>query len=104
MSRITHPRGARREGFRGGLLLSVQDHGIGLPPGQEMRIFEVFGRASNAAAQQIQGLGLGLAICRQLIEAHGGRVWANSPGEHCGTTVSAWLPETHDSQAGQHVD
>jgi signal transduction histidine kinase len=82
-----------------GVLLSVQDYGIGLPSGQEARIFEVFGRASNAAAQQIQGLGLGLAICRQLIEAHGGRIWARSPGEHLGTTVGVWLPTTHDAQA-----
>jgi two-component system sensor histidine kinase VicK len=81
-----------------GVLLSVQDHGIGLPTGEDTRIFEVFGRASNAAAEQIQGLGLGLAICRQLIEAHGGRIWACSPGEQLGTTVSAWLPATHEAQ------
>jgi signal transduction histidine kinase len=82
-----------------GVLLTVQDHGIGLPSGQETRIFEVFGRASNAAAQQIQGLGLGLAICRQLIEAHGGRIWAYSAGEDLGTTISAWLPVPPDAQA-----
>jgi PAS domain S-box-containing protein len=79
--------------------LSVTDHGIGLPPGQEVRIFQQFGRASNAAEQQIPGLGLGLAICRQLIEAHGGRVWATSPGEHQGTTVTAWLPRGPASSA-----
>jgi PAS domain S-box-containing protein len=76
----------------GGVTLTVTDHGIGLPPGQEDRIFETFGRASNAASHQIPGLGLGLSICRQLVEAHGGRIWATSPGEHQGTTVSVWLP------------
>jgi PAS domain S-box-containing protein len=76
-----------------GVLLTVTDHGIGLPVGQETRIFEAFGRASNAAAQQIPGLGLGLAICRQLVEAHGGRMWATSPGEQQGTTVGVWLPK-----------
>ena len=82
----------------GGYLVKVTDHGIGLPAGQELRIFEVFGRASNAAAQQIPGLGLGLAISRQLVEAHGGRMWASSPGEQQGTTVGVWLPgaTTHD--------
>jgi two-component system sensor histidine kinase VicK len=70
----------------------VTDHGIGLPSGQELRIFETFGRASNAAAKHIPGLGLGLAISRQLIEAHGGRMWATSPGEYQGTTVALWLP------------
>jgi PAS domain S-box-containing protein len=76
----------------GGVILTVTDHGIGLPPGQEGRIFETFRRASNAAAQQIPGLGLGLPICRQLVELHGGRIWASSPGEDQGTTIRAWLP------------
>ena len=75
-----------------GVSLEVTDHGIGLPAGEEGRIFETFGRASNAADQQIPGLGLGLSICRQLVEAHGGRIWATSPGEQQGTTVGVWLP------------
>src|SRR5262249_26081277 len=50
-----------------GVALSVSDQGIGLPAGQERRIFETFGRASNADAQQIPGLGLGLSICKQLV-------------------------------------
>jgi PAS domain S-box-containing protein len=75
-----------------GVSLTVTDQGIGLPPGQEDRIFEAFGRGSNATDQQIQGLGLGLAICRQLIDFHGGRIWASSPGVGLGTTLSIWLP------------
>jgi signal transduction histidine kinase len=75
-----------------GVSLTVTDQGIGLPPGQEDRIFEAFGRGSNATDQQIQGLGLGLAICRQLIDFHGGRIWATSPGVGLGTTLSIWLP------------
>ena len=75
-----------------GAAITVTDDGIGLPTGQEERIFEPFGRASNATTQQIPGLGLGLAICRKLIESHGGHVWATSPGEHRGTTVGLWLP------------
>src|SRR5262249_18496163 len=71
----------------GGFRLTVTDQGIGLPPGQTETIFEPFGRASNASVQQIPGLGLGLSICRQLIDAHGGYVWANSAGELQGTTV-----------------
>jgi signal transduction histidine kinase len=77
---------------QGGVSITVTDSGIGLPHGQEERIFEPFGRASNAAIQQIPGLGLGLSICRELVEAHGGRIWASSPGEHRGTTVGMWLP------------
>ena len=79
----------------GGVTLTVTDDGIGLPPGQETRIFEAFGRASNAALHQIPGLGLGLSICRELIESHGGRIWASSPGEDQGTTIGVWLPATN---------
>ncbi len=81
---------ARADGS--GWLVLVSDEGIGLPAGQETQIFESFGRGSNATAQHIQGLGLGLAISRQLVEAHGGRIWATSPGEGRGTTLSVWLP------------
>jgi PAS domain S-box-containing protein len=81
-----------------GASLTVTDQGIGLPQGQEDRIFEAFGRGSNATAQQIQGLGLGLAICRQLVEVHGGRIWAASPGVGQGTTFSVWLPSMAAAQ------
>jgi signal transduction histidine kinase len=73
-------------------MLTVTDQGIGLPAGQEARIFGTFGRASNATEHQIQGLGLGLAICRQLIELHGGRIWATSLGEGRGTALAVGLP------------
>jgi PAS domain S-box-containing protein len=75
-----------------GACATVTDHGIGLPAGHETRIFETFGRAPNAAREQIPGLGLGLSICRQLIERHGGRISATSPGEDQGTTLAIWLP------------
>jgi signal transduction histidine kinase len=75
-----------------GVRLDVADQGIGLPPGAEQTIFEPFGRAPNAAARQVPGMGLGLFICRQIVERHGGRIWAESPGEDRGTTVSIWLP------------
>jgi signal transduction histidine kinase len=76
----------------GGVELTVSDQGIGLPLGQAASIFEPFGRAPNAATQQIPGLGLGLSICRQLVESHGGRIWASSAGEEQGTTLGIWLP------------
>jgi two-component system, OmpR family, sensor kinase len=72
--------------------ISVQDDGIGLPSGSEEAIFEPFGRAPNAAHRQIQGLGLGLYICRQIVERHGGRIWAASPGDGHGSTFTFWLP------------
>jgi len=75
-----------------GVLISITDRGIGLPQGAEVDLFEPFGRASNAVAQHIQGLGLGLYISRQIVEAHAGRIWAESAGEGEGTTFHVWLP------------
>ncbi|HEX5501839.1 MAG TPA: GAF domain-containing protein [Thermomicrobiales bacterium] len=79
-------------GAHPGLLLTVRDQGIGLPDGAAATIFEPFGRAANAALRQLPGLGLGLYICRDIVERHGGRIWAESDGEGRGTAVSLWLP------------
>lgn len=80
---------------RGGVLVQVQDAGMGLPSGATEVIFEPFGRASNALQRSISGIGLGLYICRAIVERHGGRIWASSPGEQQGTTMSVWLPGAH---------
>jgi len=75
-----------------GVVLSVSDHGMGLTPGFEERIFEPFGRATNVTQEHLPGMGLGLHICRRIADAHGGRIWASSAGEGQGMTVSMWLP------------
>src|SRR6185295_5887199 len=75
-----------------GVVLTVRDGGIGLPPDASERIFEPFGRAVNASRQGLPGMGLGLHICRQIAAAHGGRMWAESDGEGLGMTVGLWLP------------
>ena len=76
----------------GGVLLRVSDHGIGIPIGSTEVIFEPFGRAANAERRGLPGMGLGLYICRSTVERHGGRIWAESPGEMQGTTMNVWLP------------
>jgi CheY-like chemotaxis protein len=75
-----------------GVWVTVSDHGIGLPKGTALNIFEPFGRARNAQASQLHGMGLGLYIARQIVEQHGGRIWADSAGEGLGTHLNFWLP------------
>ncbi len=73
----------------GAVLIEVADRGPGLPAGEERRIFEKFHRAETAPSQR--GAGLGLAICRGIVHAHGGRIWAeNRPGG--GVSVRFTLP------------
>jgi two-component system sensor histidine kinase KdpD len=59
--------------------LTVSDNGPGIPPGREDAIFDKFSRGERESA--IPGVGLGLAICRAIVEAHGGSIRASRPGE-----------------------
>ena len=58
--------------------ISVADHGIGIPAADLPAIFERFSRASNVDDRKFHGMGLGLYICRGIVEEHGGRIWAES--------------------------
>lgn len=75
-----------------GVECQVQDTGIGIPENQKNRIFERFYRSSNAIRLETEGSGLGLYITKNIVEAHGGKVWFASQ-ENAGSTFSFWLPE-----------
>ncbi|MFA7243049.1 MAG: PAS domain S-box protein [Sulfuricellaceae bacterium] len=77
--------------------LSVADNGVGIPPGQIGRLFQVFQRLQTRAA--FEGDGIGLALCRKITEHHGGRVWAESPGENQGSTFCVSLPVPQEESA-----
>ena len=73
------------------VLLQVCDHGIGIPEQDLDRVFERFYRVENPVTQQAGGVGLGLSVCRGIVQAHGGRIWVESVlGE--GSTFSFTLP------------
>ncbi|MFP2902717.1 sensor histidine kinase [Corallococcus sp. 4LFB] len=70
--------------------LRVEDQGIGLQPQELQEVFAPYSRA--AEARSIRGLGLGLYICRAIVEAHGGTIEARSEGRGRGTTFLVSLP------------
>jgi signal transduction histidine kinase len=71
-----------------GAHIEVRDHGIGISPEDQQRIFDQFERAGGGSAD---GLGLGLFITQQLVEAHGGRIAVASEPGH-GSVFSVYLP------------
>jgi two-component system sensor histidine kinase SenX3 len=73
------------------VVLSVSDHGIGIPPGEQERIFERFYRVDRARSRAAGGTGLGLAIVRHVAQAHGGDVSVES-SEGQGSTFRLRLP------------
>jgi signal transduction histidine kinase/ActR/RegA family two-component response regulator len=72
--------------------IEVSDNGKGIEPRFLPHVFERFSQADAAITRMFGGLGLGLAIVRHLVELHGGRVFATSPGENQGATFTVQLP------------
>jgi signal transduction histidine kinase len=71
--------------------ISIADRGIGMTEGEIARIFDEFYKA-DSARHDIQSTGLGMSICKRIIEKQGGQIWVESLGRGKGTTVFFTLP------------
>jgi signal transduction histidine kinase len=76
-----------------GILIQVKDTGIGITSSNLKRIFKKFEQADTSYSRKYQGTGLGLTLTQKLVEAFGGKLWAESDGKDCGCTFSFWIPQ-----------
>ena len=92
---VTLARGA------GTVVLTVRDTGIGIAQEEQEHLFELFYRTTEATAVAVAGAGLGLTVCKAIVESHGGEI-AVSSRAGAGTTVCIRLPE-HPAVAGGYL-
>ncbi|UCH34832.1 MAG: CHASE2 domain-containing protein [Armatimonadota bacterium] len=76
----------------GEVLISVADHGLGMTEAQRGQLFQRYHRLESDASKRIRGTGLGLYLTKGLVEAHRGRIWAESEGPGKGSVFSFALP------------
>jgi signal transduction histidine kinase len=78
------------------VVVTVSDEGVGVPPEEQERIFDRFYRVTGDLGSGTPGVGLGLYLCKAVVEAHGGRIWVESePGR--GASFIFTLPRGEDN-------
>ena len=87
---VTVTLGARRE--NDGTLFTVADNGVGIPQEYHDIIFRKFEQVKTPNIPRVRSSGLGLAFCKLVVEAHGGRIWVKSSGDVPGSAFYFWLP------------
>ncbi len=93
------------------VLIAVQDYGVGLLPDQIKHVFERFYQADGSVTRRFGGMGVGLALCQEIVEAHGGRIWVESVGQGQGSTFwfalqldTSQEKVTHSAQEQTSID
>jgi signal transduction histidine kinase/CheY-like chemotaxis protein len=89
----------RAERRGGDLVVSVVDTGLGIAPADQPKVFERFKQVGDTLTDKPKGTGLGLPICREIVEHHGGRIWVESE-IGCGSTFSFTLPVPIEKATG----
>ena len=83
--------------------ISVTDTGIGIEQAHLELIFKPFEQVESSTSRKFQGTGLGLSLSRRLVELHGGRIWAESPGVQRGSAFTFTIPIL-EAESNQPVD
>ncbi len=76
------------------LVITIQDQGIGIPCEQQDQIFENFHQLNGSSTRLFGGMGIGLALCQKIIQAHKGRLWMQSAGAGQGSTFYVALTQS----------
>ncbi len=76
----------------GRAVIAVSDQGIGIATDELRHLFERFHQVDGSTTRRFGGMGIGLALCWKIVEAHVGTIWAESPGEGMGSTFFVSLP------------
>jgi signal transduction histidine kinase len=88
----------------GTVSVRVKDDGPGIPPGEISRVFDPFYRVDRSRSKETGGYGLGLSICKRIVEAHGGTiVLVNNPGRGATAIVTLPLAPASAARAGQQA-
>jgi PAS domain S-box-containing protein len=82
------------------IIIGVSDHGEGIPSEDQRKLFEPFGRLDSA--KKTKGIGLGLVVCKRLVEVHGGRIWVES-ARGVGSTFFFSIPQGQENRAYRSV-
>jgi PAS domain S-box-containing protein len=93
------PVTVRADHSDGFVTVRVEDRGRGIPVDKLPELFRKFSQVHEDGSDKKRGTGLGLAICKGIVEAHGGRIWAESGGDGKGTTISFTIPTSSEIQA-----